>query len=131
MKVADLKPGMMLVPSINNYTKKRPALVLREAKMYRGDVNDTKIATACRISPRFYAYKTDVRHDCCIYMGSEKSDYHFDGVRTHHILLVGGELAIITGYEFRYMEEPGNDTKNLEFVSSLSLCPCFSLTGRR
>ena len=106
MKVSELKKGMMLIPSVNKYTKKRPALILRSATMkkFREDNPDSKTAVACRISPRFYSSPAEKRHDFCIYIGCEKSDYLFDGVRTHHMLLVGGSLARITGYEFRYLE---------------------------
>ena len=40
-----------------------------------------------------------------IYMGHEYSDAYLDGVRKHHMILVGSTLARLTGYEFKYIEE--------------------------
>ena len=98
MKVSDLSEGMIVRPIVNKYTERRMHFdVKREVAV--GKNKDKSVSVVyCSASKR------DNRQDVAIYVGSEKSDQWVQGVKTHHYLLVGGETAIISGYEVRYIE---------------------------
>jgi hypothetical protein len=98
LKVADLAEGMIVRPIVNKYTQRRMHFdVKREVAV--GENKDKSVSVVyCSASRR------DSKQDIAIYVGSERSDLWVQGVKTHHYLLVGGETAIISGYEVRYLE---------------------------
>ena len=98
MKVAELREGMIVRPIVNKYTKRRMHFdVKREVAV--GENKDESVSVVyCSASKR------DSSQDIAIYVGTERSDQWVQGVKTHHYLLVGGETAIISGYEVRYLE---------------------------
>ena len=104
MKVGDLKVGMMLTPSINKYTKLKPVFQLRERLVSDGEKEFYKSVVDVRFSQSF-RNSGESFHDYGIYMGFRRGNTYLDGVKKHHMMLVGGTLAYLTGYEFRYIEE--------------------------
>ena len=104
MKVGDLKVGMMLTPSLNKYTKLKPVFQVSEKLVSDGEKDFYKSVVDVRFSQSFRRDRESF-HDYGIYMGSKRGDVYLDGVKKHHMMLVGGTLAYLTGYEFRYIEE--------------------------
>tara|TARA_E500000331_G_C17057889_1_gene626880 strand:+ start:112 stop:441 length:330 start_codon:yes stop_codon:yes gene_type:complete len=103
MKVGDLKVGMMLTPSLNKYTNLKPVFQLREQLVSDGERDFYKCVVDVR-HIRGFKDKTSV-YDYGIYMGYKRSNVYLDGVKKHHMILVGGTLAYLTGYEFAYIEK--------------------------
>ena len=98
MKVADLEEGMIVRPIVNKYTKRRMNFDVRR-EVIIGEEEDKSVTTVyCNAS------RKDNRQDVAIYVGTERSSYWVQGVKTHHYLLVEGETAIMSGYEIRYIE---------------------------
>ena len=118
MKVADLKVGMMLIPKVNRWTQKRSFFIesqttLRRYYKDRTGEFDSFLGIACRVTPRPYSHHSGCKHRFGVYMGSEKSEFEFDGVKTHHFILLGSTLTRITGYDFRYIEPLSEKIENL------------------
>ena len=98
MKVAELKEGMMVRPIVNKYTDRRMTFDIKR-DVAVGEAKEKSVSVVyCS------AAKRDKVADVAIYVGTERSNEWVLGVKTHHYLLVGGETAIISGYEVRYIE---------------------------
>ncbi len=104
MKVGDLKVGMMLTPSVNKYTKLKPVFQLSEKIVSDGEKDFYKSVVDVSFTQGFRNGKKSF-YDYGIYMGFKYDSVYLDGVKKHHMILVGGTLAYLTGYEFRYIEE--------------------------
>ena len=104
MKVGDLKIGMIITPSINKYTKLKPVFHLKQRAFSDGE--ETYYKNVVDVS-HYHRFQKDRScfYDYGIYMGYKYSNLYLDGVKKHHMLLVGETLACLTGYEFRYIEE--------------------------
>lgn len=98
MKVSDLSEGMIVRPIVNKYTDRRMHFDVKREVAVGANKDKNVSVVYCSASKR------DSKQDIAIYIGSEKSDLWVQGVKTHHYLLVGGETAIISGYEVRYIE---------------------------
>lgn len=104
MKVGDLEVGMMITPIKNKWTDKRMNFNLHDLEMTGIDSKSGdeifKNTLVCDITSHMRPEHPSIG----IYMGSKKSDYWMNGVKTHHHILVGNSLAKISGYEFRWIE---------------------------
>ena len=105
LKVRELEKGMMIRPSVNKWTQTRSGFVVEQRNLKRmcTDHDESYAFMTARIiaRPELLYGKT---FSIGIYMGYENSDYWLDGVKKHHLLLIGGQLTRMSGYEFRYIE---------------------------
>lgn len=107
MKVGELQIGMMVRPSVNKWTRTRSGFVVEQRdlrKMWDGPDGDKpdRFMTARIVARPDLLYGKSF--DIGVYMGYERSDYWLDGAKKHHMLLIGGQLTRMSGYEFRYVE---------------------------
>ena len=101
---------MMVRPSVNKWIKIRGRFKVEAGEMILKNsdpsLHESVDIRRVRIVARpFPSVSSSCYHDFGIYMGHEQSKFWFDGVKRHHFILVGGKLARINGYEFRYIEE--------------------------
>jgi len=98
---------MILRPAVNKWIKLRSRFKVEKGEMClkasESDPEQIISITKVRIIARPFGSNSSY-HDYGIYMGSEQSKFWLDGVKRHHFILVGGKLARINGYEFRYIE---------------------------
>jgi len=105
MKVRELKVGMILTPSLNKYTNLKPAFQILEREMSDGKISRYQQVVDVSMSGVTHSNSKKSYYDYAIYMGYEYSDMFLDGVKKHHMMLVGETLTKVSGYEFRYIEE--------------------------
>lgn len=101
----------MITPSVNKWTqsKGRFRLKMRDAILaIKGSSiipsRETVSVLVAEVCAR-PILKSEKYFDYAIYMGFEKTNQWLHGVKKHHMLLIGSNLARITGYEFRYIDK--------------------------
>ena len=109
MKVCELQPGQMLVhvhPKFRFYIEHAPASIIVPKN------DDT-------IIDKFYARVAVVRHEdlswissssretsskFALYLGAEMDDFVCLRTKKHHKLMIGDEVVLFSGYDFRRLE---------------------------
>ena len=112
MKVGELKVGMMITPAVNKWTQSKGRFRLKMRDSILAIKGESSIPSTQETIPILVAevcarpiLKSDRYFDYAIYMGFEKTNQWLHGVKKHHMLLIGNNLARITGYEFRYIDK--------------------------
>ena len=108
MKVSELEVGMIITPSVNKYTKMKAKLRIKDRSVHYPGGKKKTVRGAEVCARAFHAHEN--YYDYAIYMGFERGSAWLDGVKKHHLLLVGSTLSYISGYEFRYMEAAVNES---------------------
>ena len=90
MKINELKPGMLLRPK----------------RGWRPVVGPLKsnILLDCMPLELIMVSDKEVGEDIMLmYLGVKYQNFLIDGVNKHHILSIGGNTILTTGYQFRYL----------------------------
>lgn len=96
MKVANLRPGMLLKPSDG-----LDLILINENVFFRKEKIDRNVLT-CRFMPSQNPYSSLAAfHGPVIYLGSKFDDFVYDGVYKHHRILAGDSIAVVSGYHFK------------------------------
>ena len=108
MKVSELKPGIMVRPIVNKYNGRRMKFKIRyqdASKRNLGLVPSTEKKKIPLLVCNAMPPGNEDADQIGIYVGTQRSDWMVDGVYTHHLILVEGQTAVMSGYEVRYLEQ--------------------------
>ena len=108
MKVAELKPGLLVQPAGNweitscawpAYFPVEGSVVLEERKRAVAGITLT------------HAYRRIAKKEIMMFVGTSQDDFQWGGVNRHHKFLWNGKGVVMTGYDMRHLEPVGDQDR--------------------